>query len=61
MGLQWKNPSHGIMFRDGPLLLCMQLGIALAEEIVDDLAVVLRTTAMIKLGLSQTMINTSDK
>lgn len=48
------------MFRDGSLLLCMLRRIALAEEIVDDFALAFSTAAMIKLGLSQAMINTSN-
>lgn len=60
MGLQRKHPSQGIIFRDGPLHLRMQLGIAFAEDIVDDFAVVFDATAMIKLGLSQVMVNTSN-
>jgi hypothetical protein len=60
MGLQCKHPSQGIIFRDGPLHLRVQLGIALAEDIVNDFAVVFDATAMIKLGLSQVMVNTSN-
>lgn len=60
MGLQRKHPGQGVMFRDGSLLLCMQFRIALAEEIVDDFAVIFSTAAMVKLGLSQAMISTSN-
>lgn len=60
MGLQRKHSGQGVMFRYGSLLLCMLLRIALAEEIVDDFALAFSTAAMIKLGLSQAMINTSN-
>jgi hypothetical protein len=60
MGLQWKHPSQGIIFRGGPLHLRVQLGIALAEDIVNDFAVVFDATAMIKHCLSQVMGNTSN-
>jgi hypothetical protein len=52
MGLQRQHTRHGVMLCDRPLLLRMHLRITFAEEIVDDLAVVLCATSMIELGFA---------
>ena len=52
MGLQREHPGHRIVFRDGSLLLRMNIRIALAEEVVNDFAFDLGATAMIELSLS---------
>lgn len=53
MRLQWKHPTHGIMFRDGSLLPRMGLRFAFAEDVIDYLAIGFGATAMVKLSLLQ--------
>lgn len=50
---RWKSGKGNASGHEltGPLVLCMSLGIRLAEKIVDNSSVDKSTTAVIKLGL----------